>query len=155
LSRIRDRDDVDRVIAHGVKQGIITPNGDDICSLESINANVKAPIMDPDSLVWTWFDPDNRVYSERTITMASTSLWDDDGIANVRPDRIVRRPDGTILVIDYKSGERNDAHYLRQLQGYIDKLRLVFPDAPIAGYIWYVGQRAVLDHRRRLSPIRR
>jgi len=99
--------------------------------------------------VAAWFDPANKVYSERTITSASDNLWDEDGIENLRPDRIVRRPDGTILVIDYKSGERNDRKYCRQVQRYIDRLRLVFPGADIRGRIWYVTRDVILDHTGR------
>ncbi len=146
LSRVTDRNDVDRVIDWGLKHGIITGDADDICGIDKVKANVRVPIMDPDSPVAAWFDPANRVYSERTITSASTSLFAVHGIENLRPDRIVRRPDGTILVIDYKSGRRNDKRYLRQIAGYMAKLRAIFPDASIAGRIWYVTHRLVLDH---------
>ena len=144
LSRIHDRDDVDRVIAQGIKHGVITSDPDDICNIQSVNDNVRGPIMDLASPVAPWFDPDNTVYSERTITSAGGSLFDLDGIENLRPDRIVRRPDGTILVIDYKSGKRDDKRYLRQIQGYITKLRAIFPDTPIHGRLWYVTHRLIL-----------
>jgi ATP-dependent exoDNAse (exonuclease V) beta subunit len=147
LSRIHDRDDVDRVIVWGLKHGIITQDPDDICGLHHVNANVRQPIMDPASPVAAWFDPANRIYSERTITSASDSLFAQDGIENLRPDRIVRRPDGTIIVIDYKSGDRDDKRYLRQLRGYLAKLRLIFPDAPIAGRLWYVTRHLILDEQ--------
>lgn len=147
LSRIHDRDDVERVIAHGIKHGIITDDPDDLCGIDHVNDNVRRPIMDPDNPVAAWFDPANKVYSERTITSASDNIFAADGIENVRPDRIVRRPDGTILVIDYKSGERNDKRYQRQLRGYINKLRAIFPDTTITGYIWYVTHHIIIDHK--------
>ena len=68
----------------------------------------------------------------------------------MRPDRIIRRPDGTLLVIDYKSGQRDDKRYLRQVNRYLDKLRLVYPDTPIAGRIWYILDDTILDHRGNL-----
>ena len=145
MSRIHDRNDVERVIDEGVKHGVITTDPDDPCSLDNVNHYVRDVIMDEGSRVAAWFDPECRVYSERTITTASTSLWDEDGIENLRPDRIVRRPDGTIIVIDYKSGHRDDKRYLRQLNRYISKLRLIFPDAPIVGRLWYIVEETILD----------
>ena len=153
LSRILDRDDVDRVIALGMKHGVISEEPDDPCSRDNIDRHVRLPIMSRNYRPYAWFDPANKVYSERTITTASTSLWDEDGIENVRPDRIVRRPDGQILVIDYKSGRRDDKRYLRQLNRYIAKLRLIFPDASIAGRIWYILEDTILDHQGRQLPV--
>ena len=146
LSRINDRNDVDRVIATAIKHGIITTSADDVCNIDNVNAHVRGPIMNPASPVYDWFDPANMVYSERTITTASDSLWDADGIENVRPDRIIRRPDGTLHVIDYKSGQRDDKRYLRQLSRYIDRLGLVFPGTPIHGHVWYLMEDTILDH---------
>ena len=145
LSRIHDRDDLERVIDQGVKHGIITTIPDDPCCLESIKTHVCRPILDPASPVADWFDPANKVYSERTITTASDNLWDEDGIQNLRPDRIIRRPDGIMLVIDYKSGKRNDKRYLHQLSGYMEKLHRIFPDTAIQGRIWYILDDTVLD----------
>ena len=161
MSRIGDRDDVDRVIAWGIKHGIITEDPEDICGIQRINANIRGPIMDDDSLVAAWFDPANRVYSERTITSAvdpekkkadDGKATEDDGIENLRPDRIIRRPDGTILVIDYKSGRRNDRKNLPKLQEYIDHLRAVFPGAPIAGRLWYTTLHLIQDEHGHPLP---
>ena len=145
LSRIHDCNDVDRVIDEGIKHGVITNDPDDPCGIDSVNTHVRDVIRDPDSRVAAWFDPANKVYSERTITSPSTSLWADDGIENLRPDRIVRLSDGTLVVVDYKSGQRNDKRYLRQLGRYVDKLRLIFPDASIVGRLWYILEDTILD----------
>ena len=149
MSRIHDRNDVEWAIAQGLKHGLITHQADDPCGIDNVNAHVRGPILDATTSVSDWFDPANTVYSERTITSASDSLWDEDGIENLRPDRIIRRPDGTILVIDYKSGQRDDKRYLRQLNRYIAKLRLIFPGAPIAGRIWYIPHDLILDEHGR------
>ena len=74
-------------------------------------------------------------------------MWDEDGIENLRPDRIIRRPDGTMLVIYYKSGNRSDKDYLSKMNRYIAKLRLIFPGVPIAGRIWYVTHDLILDEK--------
>ena len=122
--------------------------------------------MDPSSPVAAWFDPANRVYSERTITSAvdpekkktnaqmqgKKRVNEADGIENLRPDRIVRRPDGTILVIDYKSGRRNDEDNLPQLQEYVNQLRAIFPGTPIAGRLWYTTRHLILDEHGHPLP---
>ena len=154
MSRLHDSNDVDRVIDEGIKHGVITDNPDDPCGIDSINAHVRAPILDKDSRIAAWFDPANTVYSERTITTASGSLWDEDGIENLRPDRIVRRPDGQLIVIDYKSGDRRDKIYLRQLGSYIAKLRLIFPGTPIAGRIWYITHDVILNEAGKVLGFR-
>lgn len=152
MSRIRDLSDLDTVISQAIKHGVITSDPDDPCGIDSVKRHVVAPIKDADSRVAAWFDPANKVYSERTITSASDSIWDEDGIENLRPDRIVRRPDGQLLVIDYKSGQRDDMRYLRQLARYINKLSIIFPGTPIAGRIWYVTHDLILDeHGKQLS----
>lgn len=152
MSRIHDRDDVDRVINQGIKHGIITQNPDDPCSVENLDRHVRGPIMNPDTIVAQWFDSANKVYSERTITTASDSLFASDGIENLRPDRIIRCPNNSLLVIDYKSGERRDKHYCRQVQNYINKLRLIFPNTPIAGRIWYILDDTVIDETGQELP---
>jgi ATP-dependent exoDNAse (exonuclease V) beta subunit len=152
LSRVRDSRDLDRVIAQAVKHGVISTDPDDACNVERVEAHVRQPIMDPACRVSQWFDPANMIYSERTITTASASLWD-DGIENLRPDRIVRRPDGTMLVIDYKSGERRDKQYCRQVRQYMAKLRTIYPDTPIAGRIWYITHDLILDEQGHQLPM--
>ncbi|MBQ9556034.1 MAG: UvrD-helicase domain-containing protein [Muribaculaceae bacterium] len=147
LSRIHDRDDVDRAIAQGIKHGVITSDPGDPCSIDCIETHVRGPILAAGGPIATWFDPANKVYSERTITSASDSIWDADGIENLRPDRIVRLPDGNILVIDYKSGERNDKKYCGQVKKYIAQLRRIFPDVPIGGRIWYIVRDEVIDEQ--------
>ncbi len=146
LSRIHDRSDVDRVIDQGIKHGVITDDAADPCSRDNIERHVRRPVTDALYRVAAWFDPCNTVYSERTITAAA----DGEGIENLRPDRIVRLPDGSLLVIDYKSGERNDRRYCRQINRYIAKLRVLFPDAPIAGRIWYVTHDVIIDEKGNL-----
>ena len=146
LSRIDDCTDVDRVIDQGIKHGLITDDAEDPCSRDSVERHVRRPITDGTCRVSAWFDPRNVIYSERTITTAGG----DDGIENLRPDRIVRRPDGSILVIDYKSGKRKDRKYCLQISQYIAKLRVLFPGTAIAGRIWYVTHDVILDEKGKL-----
>ena len=146
LSQMNDCRDVDSVIAQGIKHGAITTDSDDPCSRDSVERHVRRPMLDALCRVSAWFDPSNVVYSERTITSPAAG----ELFINLRPDRIVRRPDGQILVIDYKSGERNDKKYCRQISRYIAKLRAIFPASPIAGRIWYVTHDIILNEKGEL-----
>ena len=153
MSRIGNRDDLERVIAQGIKRGTITRNEDDLCSMDSVKAHVLNPIMDERCRVAAWFDPSNKVYSERTITTASSEA--EDGIENLRPDRIVRLPDGRLLVIDYKTGQRKDRRYCRQVASYIEKLRAMGFGNDIEGRIWYIAFDIISDENGNELPWRR
>ena len=150
MSRIGNRDDLERVIAQGIKRGTITRNEDDLCSMDSVKAHVLNPIMDERCRVAAWFDPSNKVYSERTITTASSEA--EDGIENLRPDRIVRLPDGRLLVIDYKTGQRKDRRYCRQVASYIEKLRAMGFGNDIEGRIWYIAFDIIIDENGNELP---
>ena len=150
MSGIRDRNDARRVIATAVKHGVITDDDDDPCGITNINVHVLQPMMDSASPVYEWFDPANVIYNERTI---STAVDPEDekkmkkhpnGIENLRPDRIIMRPDGQMLVIDYKSGDLNEKEDMRKLNSYLAKLRLIFPETPIAGRLWYTTHDVII-----------
>ena len=141
MSRIGDRNDVERVIADGLKHGTITHDDDDLCSLTNFKTHIAAPITDEGCRVAAWFDPANKVYSERTITTGRAK----GGIENLRPDRIVRRPDGTLIVVDYKSGQREDKRYCAKMKRYIGKLREMGMGPTIAGRIWYTTLDTIID----------
>ena len=78
-----------------------------------------------------WFDEGCRVINERGISI--------DGKVS-RPDRIVIRPDGTAVIIDYKFGEqRNDKVYTRQVKRYASALLQTGIAKKCEAYIWYVS----------------
>ena len=78
-----------------------------------------------------WFAPGCRVINERGIVT--------DGKVR-RPDRIVLRPDGTAMIIDYKFGERrNDKAYGRQVRRYAAALLQTGLAKKCEAYIWYVS----------------
>jgi ATP-dependent exoDNAse (exonuclease V) beta subunit len=105
---------------------------------------MRDPIMDERCRVAAWFDPANQVYSERTITTANPKAK--DGIENLRPDRIVRRPDGRLLVIDYKTGQRDDKKYCSKMKRYMNKLHeMGMAPKGIEGRIWYTTLDTIID----------
>ena len=65
------------------------------------------------------------------------SLLGPDG-AEVRPDRVVLRPDGSAAVIDYKFGQP-EKKYLDQVRGYMDLYRAL-GHSPVTGTLWYIRE---------------
>ena len=53
-------------------------------------------------------------------------------------DCLVRRPDGSIAVIEFKTGAPSKAHQA-QLDIYLQAARAMFPDSPVTGRIAYAG----------------
>ncbi len=83
-----------------------------------------------------WFAKGNKVINERGIVI---------GRKVRRPDRIVIRPDGSVVVVDYKFGEhRNDEAYIRQVKRYASALNQTGLAKKCEAYIWYVSLRCVV-----------
>jgi len=82
-----------------------------------------------------WFPADGAgVLNEHTV-------FDADG-REFRPDRVVAAP-GHTYVIDYKSGERSDAHIF-QVRRYVRLYRQMgYPE--VSGHIWYLQDDVVVD----------
>ena len=58
--------------------------------------------------------------------------------AEVRPDRVVLRPDGSAAVVDYKFGQP-EKKYLDQVRGYMDLYRAL-GHSPVTGTLWYIRE---------------
>lgn len=85
----------------------------------------------------SWFATGNRLLTERTIVNAGGEVY--------RPDRVVCRPDGSITVIDYKFGERQDKKYSRQVRNYMSIIqKSVGAGTTVSGYIWYVQENTII-----------
>lgn len=75
-----------------------------------------------------WFAPRLRVLNEHPILSPDGS--------NQRPDRVVIRPDGTAIVVDYKTGAPHPA-YRTQVKSYVRALAdMGF--TTVEGYLWYI-----------------
>lgn len=98
---------------------------------------------DDKTLIAGWFDPDNEIYSEAEI-------FDCERRRIYRPDRVVVRPDGTAVVIDYKfpvPGEdlsRSRAGYVRQVARYKRLLKLL-GYKKVSGYLWYPRENRIVE----------
>ena len=77
-----------------------------------------------------WFDPENHVLNESPILGP-------DG-TELRPDRVILRPDGSAEVIDYKFGQI-EPKYVEQVRGYMDLYRAL-GHSPVMGTLWYIRE---------------
>ena len=121
------RENVIGVVAE--KLGIITTDDGEL-SEDRVRAIIDRAF--DDSTTAPWFADENIVYTERTII-----ALDHDLHVNRRPDRIVRRRDGEIIVIDYKTGKRDPDHREQVLQ-YMRLLADMGHDR-VDGWVWYIN----------------
>lgn len=78
-----------------------------------------------------WFDGTYRVLNERSLFSKRKHLS--------RPDRILISPEGDLIVIDYKFGEKTEvAKYRRQVAEYMRLLKGMNKFRSVRGYLWYV-----------------
>lgn len=116
----------DKVLEVSRKRGLIRDFYDDAKKI------VDRAFATPEAKAW--FDDRNKVMTERTIVVQDPKK----GKVRKRIDRLVERPDGTVVLIDYKFGNDhgNEDKYRRQVLGYISNLAdsgLVVDE----GYVWY------------------
>lgn len=136
MSRIAYRRDVERAWSFCLNRGIIRAE-DREWPLERIRAVIDHMFDDPRTA--HWFSDDNHVYNERNLTMGREAAN-----AIKRPDRVIRRPDGTWVVVDYKFGEKDIKKHSSQVQSYMRRLARM-GKTPIRGYIWYVALDEVVS----------
>lgn len=77
-----------------------------------------------------WFDPGYKVYAERSIYVP-------DADESFRPDRVIVRPDGSVVVVDYKfTAETRKSHH-RQVSHYVELLHRTW--APVGRRLYMVS----------------
>jgi len=141
MGRIHSCNDVERVIANARKRGSISDNPDDLCNDDTIGRIRDAIAHHP--IISQWFAPDNHVFNERTITQPGNH--GDNSVDNNRPDRVVQRADGTIIIIDYKSGyDLCTDDYTSQVRKYMN-LFTAMGYQHVEGYIWYVNLNRIIN----------
>jgi hypothetical protein len=82
-----------------------------------------------------WFEPGAASLSEAEILDAAGAVY--------RPDRVVIGA-GRVEAIDFKVGRREDAHR-EQVRTYIGLLAEVFAGMPVAGYLVYIDEPAIVE----------
>lgn len=127
LSLIRNKNDVDYALRYAQAKGLADDN-DPILTLERARDIITDMMRQAEP--YAWFDPANRVYNEQSLTLTVH-----DNSIFLRPDRVVRHPDGTLTVIDYKFGEHSD-QYPEQVRRYMNALRAAGHRC-VKGFLWY------------------
>jgi len=76
-----------------------------------------------------WFHSGNKVFAERAIYLPKTG-------ETFRPDRVVEKPDGSVVVVDYKfTSEARESHR-HQVELYVSLLRSMGCEK-VEGFLWY------------------
>lgn len=134
MERVRTPKNLRKAFGRALHRGMITEEEHD-----EYLALLSKRLADP--RVADWFANDNRLMLERSVTIG--------GNGQKRPDRVVMKPNGEIIIVDYKFGDRsddNDTKYKRQVAGYkravCDALGCR-PDC-VSGYVWYIHSGDIL-----------
>lgn len=134
MERVRTPKNLKKAFGRALHRGMITEEEHD-----EYLALLSKRLADP--RVADWFANDNRLMLERSVTIG--------GNGQKRPDRVVIKPNGEIIIVDYKFGDRsddNDTKYKRQVTGYkravCDALGCR-PDC-VSGYVWYIHSGDIL-----------
>lgn len=134
MERVRTPKNLRKAFGRALHRGMITEEEHD-----EYLALLSKRLADP--RVADWFANDNRLMLERSVTIG--------GNRQKRPDRVVMKPNGEIIIVDYKFGDRsddNDTKYKRQVAGYkravCDALGCR-PDC-VSGYVWYIHSGDIL-----------
>lgn len=131
FARMHSAADIDYALAFGKSKGFLTEN-------EAADWGNQLHQDLSSGLPGEWFAADNlAVYNERNIA------FDNHGERECgRPDRVVRRPDGSVVIVDYKFGRDMGAKemdvYADQVKGYMNMWRMAGETA-VKGYVWYVS----------------
>ena len=131
---ISTKDDVDAVIDELNGQGYF----DSIVSVNEARTKIKEALSNPIS--GHWFDKGWKEFKECSIIFRKKN----GEIKERRPDRVIVNKDETI-VIDYKSGEKNDRHkdqirlymYLLKKMGYKN----------VKGFVWYFMTGDIVEEK--------
>lgn len=134
MERVRTPKNLKKAFGRALHRGMITEEEHD-----EYLALLSKRLADP--RVADWFANDNRLMLERSVTIG--------GNGQKRPDRVVMKPNGEIIIVDYKFGDRsddNDTKYKRQVAGYKRAVcdALGCRHDCVSGYVWYIHSGDIL-----------
>ena len=134
MERVRTPKNLKKAFGRALHRGMITEEEHD-----EYLALLSKRLADP--RVADWFANDNRLMLERSVTIG--------GNGQKRPDRVVMKPNGEIIIVDYKFGDRsddNDTKYKRQVAGYKRAVCDALGCRPgcVSGYVWYINSGDIL-----------
>ena len=124
MEQIITRDDVRPAVRKMVRKGLIH-----VDKGEELAKALEGWLNTPE--VQSWFEKGVRVMTERSIVGNSGKV--------LRPDRLVLKPDGSAVVVDYKFGDhKNLKRYSAQVRSYVERLKDTGRFREVEGYLWYV-----------------
>ena len=134
MERVRTPKNLRKAFGRALHRGMITEEEHD-----EYMALLSKRLADP--RVADWFANDNRLMLERAVPIG--------GNGQKRPDRVVMKPNGEIIIVDYKFGDRsddNDTKYKRQVAGYKRAVCDALGCRPgcVSGYVWYIHSGDIL-----------
>lgn len=134
MERVRTPKNLKKAFGRALHRGMITEEEHD-----EYLALLSKRLADP--RVADWFANDNSLMLERSVTIG--------GNGQKRPDRVVMKPNGEIIIVDYKFGDRsddNDTKYKRQVAGYKRAVCDALGCRPgcVSGYVWYIHSGDIL-----------
>ena len=121
-------DDVEQAVQQAYIEGLINHTEKEYYCAK-INAFINTPQASE------WFASKYTVINEKDILFP--------GGNKARPDRIVMN-NGTVYVIDYKFGHREESKYLKQVRFYCHTLQKM-GYTKVKGYIWYVKSGKIVE----------
>ena len=132
FAAIRTVDDINPQVDNMLSQGIISSVKESDSIKDLISNHIK------ESGVSSWFDGTYNLFNEASI------IFRDGGILQTRrPDRVMIKPDGTAIIVDFKFGRERE-EYLHQVREYMDLLRKMgYPH--VEGHIWYVYTDKIIN----------
>ena len=132
FAAIRTVDDINPQVDNMLSQGIISSVKESESIKDLISNHIK------ESGVSSWFDGTYNLFNEASI------IFRDGGILQTRrPDRVMIKPDGTAIIVDFKFGRERE-EYLHQVREYMDLLRKMgYPH--VEGHIWYVYTDKIIN----------
>ncbi|MGQ7870303.1 UvrD-helicase domain-containing protein [Sunxiuqinia sp. sy24] len=129
LAKISTASDVEMAVTTLEIQGMVQAD-----EAKQMKQQLDELVTDPE--VKSWFDGTFRVLNERSVLT---------GKALKRPDRIMLG-ENEVIVVDYKSGEKELDKYHYQVRSYVNELKRC-GYTNVSGYIWYTqsNKRVKID----------
>ncbi len=140
FSHINSSLDAERALNFCLSRGYLSPD-----AVNKWRQQLQEIFSDPKTA--PWYDPDNIILNERAI-ITKTEISTPEGTVktdteNKRPDRIILRPDGTVIVVDYKFGDIEKRSYEKQVRAYSERISQAL-NRPTQGYVWYVNKNKIV-----------
>lgn len=127
LSQIEHTGQIQKVLNRCMTEGIIT----DRKMMDVVINRLKKGFTNPK--IAQWFQPDNQVFNECSITSISKDTGEP---ITLRPDRVIIN-DNRITVIDFKFGSPDREHH-DQVKAYKELMHAMYPNKQVDGYLWYI-----------------